>query len=461
MKAKIDRIDNFYSNIIDQKDKTIKEWVTISDESGESIDTKFRRLLINYKSVKELESVRELKESLKKQVILVESATQTESMEQVPTNDKRLKQSRNETHSNTKPKSHMTRDDKQSGSSVSNGISNVHIKNAASSRSNDKQNLSIKEASNRSGVTPKVPTKDALKSKGCWFGKNCFREECKFDHNIEALPPRCRLDIRCKRDDCLYVHSNNCLNGEKCVISSCNKRHIRRNVNNKQAKQNNCWYNVECSRKNCIFQHSDDCISKNNCTKNDCKKRHNVNDKSDKSSIDERDSSQNKNRHSNGYTKDNNNGLTYNHDNGRQGTQATSYQNDIGISSKGNHEQMNYDQSMEIYPTPYKKDHVHDHSVMCGYPKEQVPYMIANRELNQHNETVPTTSTNMNSASKNPFEQVPYMIANRECNQYNEAVPTTSRVNYDPTWIRYYQPVANQFVQQDSFLGPKNLMSRH
>ena len=186
-----------------------------------------------------------------------------------------------------------------------------------------------------------------------------------------------------------------------------------------------------------------------------------MNDKSDKSSIDERDSSQNKNRHSNGYTKDNNNGLTYNHDNGRQGTQATSYQNDIGISSKGNHEQMNYDQSMEIYPTPYKKDHVHDHSVMCGYPKEQVPYMIANRELNQHNETVPTTSTNMNSASRNPFEQVPYMIANRECNQYNEAVSTTSRVNYDPTWIRYYQPVANQFVQQDSFLGPKNLMSRH
>ena len=61
--TRFEKIDEFYQTIIEQKDKTINEYMEITEEY-DSIDSKFKRLLSYHKAQKELVNMQQINSSI-------------------------------------------------------------------------------------------------------------------------------------------------------------------------------------------------------------------------------------------------------------------------------------------------------------------------------------------------------------------------------------------------------------
>lgn len=67
------------------------------------------------------------------------------------------------------------------------------------------------------------------KSQVCWFGKKCFREQCKFlIHDDTFSPSACRFKKKCRKKDCLYKHPDDCKDRDidECKVLGCKYIHI-------------------------------------------------------------------------------------------------------------------------------------------------------------------------------------------------------------------------------------------
>ena len=109
------------------------------------------------------------------------------------------------------------------------------------------------------------------KNKLCWFGLNCFRQKCDFNHELRAFPPRCRFDLRCWREDCHFKHSDDCKEKSSCVDQNCNSRHANRNQNVHDISDRQPFIqNVAASR----FMENGNDYKDNSCVNQNCNDRY-------------------------------------------------------------------------------------------------------------------------------------------------------------------------------------------
>ena len=172
-KEKAEILDHFYKKVIETKDETIHECMQIYEENN-VVEKNFKRLLLHFKAENELKNMKMLKT-----VIVGEKSEKT----------------------------------------VKDSSTNTDLK---------ENEISISKSSREdSDTTNGTEDKSKYSVKFCWFGSNCFRKSCKFDHEDTADPPNCRFRLRCTRPDCLFKHEDDCTNKMNCQHkSSCGKRHI-------------------------------------------------------------------------------------------------------------------------------------------------------------------------------------------------------------------------------------------
>ena len=165
----LDKIDNFYKEILDNKDQTVSTYLNISETNNES-EKKLRRLLVKYRSDQELKFARELKATL------LEKANPEEE-DMVTSNST----------SGVNPLANNEPETVGGGDRAVTG--NLGLESRAENVVEDK-------------INPK-------QTKGlCKHGKTCTNKNiCEYSH--EHINKACRFGDRCKKmDACLFDHSN-------------------------------------------------------------------------------------------------------------------------------------------------------------------------------------------------------------------------------------------------------------
>ena len=56
--------------------------------------------------------------------------------------------------------------------------------------------------------------------------KSYASDGCTFVHSEAMNPPICRFDLRCRKDECVYKHSNDCSQRVGCTKQGCIDRHV-------------------------------------------------------------------------------------------------------------------------------------------------------------------------------------------------------------------------------------------
>ena len=212
IKLKYARLDNYYQGLIETKDKAIKAYLEISD--SRNLDTNFRRLLMNFKAEKELQFITQLKESLKNEdegIVKNEDEGGNHDIE----SDSEIENSRRIPNSRCEdPKLLQFIKD---GNELHNGCNGSHRESELRDCFEAKSNTNMESGGVRKSNTKKL----------CWFGTLCFRGVgCTFEHTEAMNPPKCRFDLRCHRDECVYKHSNDCSRRVGCTVEGCNDRHV-------------------------------------------------------------------------------------------------------------------------------------------------------------------------------------------------------------------------------------------
>ena len=180
---KLEAIDKFYKEILDQKDETIKGYTKlVSNETENSRNLK--RLLIKFRSDNELKLIKELKVELEKQNGLPcdGEVTDDEVSNIRPTDE-------GEVEGDTGSDSQLERINEE-GSRYSEG----------NHSGNSDNNVEGNGDQGRS-----------LRKRLCRYGRNCEHKdsptECSFTHEVINKP--CRFGIKClKGDRCLFLHEN-------------------------------------------------------------------------------------------------------------------------------------------------------------------------------------------------------------------------------------------------------------
>ena len=189
LEVKIATLDESYKSLIETKDKTISECLEIQG-SGE-VELKFRRLLLHYKAENELKNMQMIKE-----IIAGNKDDEMEKEDEASNVEASLK---------------------------SDTMSEINVEDKAS-------NINTANNDERAGSQIDRPNESSENETGvkfCWFGSECFRGRCKFDHTGSSSPPKCRYRLRCRRPDCLFKHGDDCSNRLDCHDrESCGKRHI-------------------------------------------------------------------------------------------------------------------------------------------------------------------------------------------------------------------------------------------
>ena len=228
--TKFDKVDKFYQDIISQKDLTIKGFTEIT-QTVDDVDTKFKRLLAYHKALVEIKHMQSIKEQLlndgKPQ--MMDSSTNTSDMEMVDVSTNTDVLSIETTVSKKKLGNsvEMMNNVSKPGMSVSNAQHRAvdadpklmnYIRNTGMENYDGGQ--SKNEANERGDESKRI-------KKFCWFGRNCFREKCRFNHENCSIPPKCRFGLRCSRRNCLFRHMDDCDNRDNCSnLNTCQKRHI-------------------------------------------------------------------------------------------------------------------------------------------------------------------------------------------------------------------------------------------
>ena len=250
-KSKYENVDNFYSSIIENKDKTIAKYLEISSMPLDS-DNKFRRLLSYHKAEKEMQAMTRLSEQL------------LENDGQIVSRDK--DEVRNEASSDII----LVDDDQETAKDIQ-------------MKPDEKLMEYIK-----SSTVPGAEKEEELNGNGkktCWFGHVCFRSTCKFEHGASLSPPNCRFKMKCTRRDCVFSHPDDCTTRVGCTDVNCTKRHIiraqmRDDIDTASTSRVDkreevlCRRGLTCSRNGCVFKHANDCLTRRNCQIIDCKNRH-------------------------------------------------------------------------------------------------------------------------------------------------------------------------------------------
>ena len=161
-------IDNFYKDIINQKDQVISEYISILENDNEDT-VKLKRLLTKFRTDSEMNLIRELKSSLEK--------------------DKTIRDAEVE---------------KENGD----GNQTKKVSSETSLPGDTRKNtMGTREASNDCAANPVVKLAPVVK-KLCKFGKKCDTTDCKFSHDY--VQKSCRFWPSCKKgESCLFMHASN------------------------------------------------------------------------------------------------------------------------------------------------------------------------------------------------------------------------------------------------------------
>ena len=216
IETKYARLDNYYKDIVEKKDKVISAYTEVTD--SDNLDAKFRRLLMNYKAEKELISITQLKESLlADDEGIMEHNEENNDEETVTNND------------NPAPIPNSRSQDPKLLQFVKNQSALHH--NCAGTHNESGMEESYAGKARESSVDGDMPRRNGKKL--CWFGKLCFRgDKCTFVHGEIANPPKCRFDLRCHKDECVFKHSNDCRQRVGCMQQGCMSRHVQHKRNN-------------------------------------------------------------------------------------------------------------------------------------------------------------------------------------------------------------------------------------
>ena len=232
IQKKYEKVDKFYEDIIQLKNKSINDLTQIN-EGFDDADTKFRRLLMYHKAIGEVQHIQNIKERIlsDNKPLLVNTSTNTDT-------DMLNKSTNTEAEifvSLGTPWSDKESDLKGVDTSNDNGS---HI-------SPDRKLMDYIRRRSNSPEADKAATNDSniegnrLK-KLCWFGKRCFRKKCLFNHEDYFAPPKCRFGLRCQRKSCLFKHLDDCDNKISCSYKdTCSNRHIEDVSDKPNAEQNN------------------------------------------------------------------------------------------------------------------------------------------------------------------------------------------------------------------------------
>ena len=167
--ASLDKIDNFYKEIIDQKDKALNDLLNITEDNTET-GKKMRRLLLKFRSEQELKFISGLKMDL-----------DGKEAEGVVNNDD------SSTINNTS------------------GTVESSSSNHEASPTPEVEAVIREEAENT--VDEMNHRNMDKKTRLCKFGRKCSVSGCEFSHN--QVPRPCRFGGRCtKGDACLFSHED-------------------------------------------------------------------------------------------------------------------------------------------------------------------------------------------------------------------------------------------------------------
>ena len=160
----LQKIDEFYKEIVDQKDKVILDLQSITSDDG-NIDIKFKRLLLKFRSEQELKLMNELKTSID---------ASSDSANKVATTDI--------------------------------GINTDFVPNPCKCKHNGNDESSTILNDGASGLNGASKIGNIQKPKMCKFGLLCDRKEfCEYSHEI--IQKTCRFGNRCtKGNACLFLH---------------------------------------------------------------------------------------------------------------------------------------------------------------------------------------------------------------------------------------------------------------
>ena len=181
-RTNLEAIDNFYKDMLQQKDQVIAEYLSIlGNDNGDTV--KLKRLLTKFRTDSEINLIRELKSSLENDNRILEQKANVK--------DGEVKQSKK----------------------VENAIGDASLQKGTERESIDRVNT--QEASKR-------PTVKKL----CKFGKKCDTIECNFSHDYVQKP--CRFWPSCEKgDSCLFIHESNGLtwgnanaSDRRCAVSA-------------------------------------------------------------------------------------------------------------------------------------------------------------------------------------------------------------------------------------------------
>ena len=175
----LQKIDEFYKEIVDQKDQVICDLQAITSKDGD-LDAKYKKLLLKFRSDHELKLMKELKSNIAENS---DNASSTSSDKIATTN----------VGINTDP-----------------ALTQCKCKCTVGG---DKPSSAVNEGDNNSGENgSRIGFSPIAKPKMCKFGLKCSNKDtCEFSHEI--IQKACRFGVRCtKGGACLFLHENGNVN---------------------------------------------------------------------------------------------------------------------------------------------------------------------------------------------------------------------------------------------------------
>ena len=170
----LNKLDNFYKGILDEKDQTMNDLLTITATNSES-EKNLRRLLVKYRSEQELKYVLDLKSAIMEN-------SEKRNRENVEVAPSQVSVSTSTGDENQSEPNHTRRDE-------TTGLGNT-------------ENMDYGRRSERDVQNPK-------QMKGlCKYGRIClYKDMCEYSHDPIDKP--CRFGDNCKKlDACLFEHND-------------------------------------------------------------------------------------------------------------------------------------------------------------------------------------------------------------------------------------------------------------